>query len=243
VVPYDADNTSENLNNFTAGSRARTQIRLVLTSAEDGGALPKDQQTVTAPVANWLRVVLYYAGSNYGPSELPAEIHLPVRIDPVTRAIIEVDLEQAAAELAPYRAAATKWWKEEEGPLSDVRSGIALPGQALRGAKGLIGTWRKALSDLREEKNANGEGAPAHDPAEAEAARRTANALKYKLQRNPKQLAKVRASALQAGPMMADNVRGGASSWADFDHWLIFQLSSGAISDEEAEEWRRRAGG
>jgi hypothetical protein len=166
-----------------------------------------------------------------------------VRINPATRAIIEVDLEQAATELAPYRAAATKWWKEEEGRLSDVRSGIALPSEALRGAKGLIGTWQKTLSDLREEKGASGEGAPAHDPAEAEAARRTANALKYKLQRDPRQLAKVRASVLQAGPMMADNVKGGASSWADFDHWLIFQLSSGAITDEEAAEWRRRARG
>jgi len=28
--------------------------------------------------------------------------------------------------------------------------------------------------------------------------------------------------ALQAGPMMADNVKNGASSPADFDHWLQF---------------------
>jgi len=61
------------------------------------------------------------------------------------------------------------------------------------------------------------------------------------LQRNPEQLAKVRASALQAGPMMADNVKGGASSWADFDHRLQYQLTSGAITDEEAEEWRQRS--
>ena len=243
VVPYDTQNAHENVNNISAGSRARTQMRLVVTSAEDGGALLDRQQTVTASVPNWLRVVLHYAGSNYGPRELPAEIHVPVRIDPETRAIVDVDIEQAESELTAYRAAATKWWKEDEGPLSDVRSAIALPRDAIHGAKGLIGSWRKALSDLREDQGDEGTKAPAHTPAETEQARRTANALKYKLQRNPKQLAKVRASALQAGPMMADNVKGGASSPADFDHWLQFQLTSGAITDEEAEEWRQRCRG
>jgi hypothetical protein len=243
VVPYDTRNALENVNNLSAGSRAMTQMRLVVTSAEDGGAFSDGQQTVTAPVPNWLRVVLLYAGSNYGPSELPAEVHVPVRIDSETRAIVEVNVEQAETELAAYRAAATKWWKEEEGPLSDVRSAISLPRDAIHGAKGLFGTWRKAVSDLREDQGAEGEKAPASDPAEAEQARRTANALKYKLQRNTKQLAKVRASALQAGPMMADNVKGGASSPADFDNWLQFQLTSGAITDEEAEEWRQRSRG
>lgn len=241
VVPYDTHNTGENVNNISAGSRARTQMRLVVISAEDGGAIFDRQQPVTASVPNWLRVVLHYAGSNYGPRELPAEIHVPVRIDPQTRAIVEVDVEQAETELAAYRAGATKWWKEDEGPLADVRSAIALPRDAIHGAKGLLGTWRKALSDLREDHGAGGDRAPAHSPAETEQARRTANALKYRLQRNPKQLAKVRASALQAGPMMADGVKGGASSPADFENWLQFQLTSGAITDDEAEEWRRRS--
>ena len=77
--------------------------------------------------------------------------------------------------------------------------------------------------------------------AEAEQSRRTANMVKHDLQRKPKQLTKVRASALQAGPLMVENVMSGSMSNADFETWLRFQLTSGAITDEEAEQWRRQA--
>lgn len=37
-----------------------------------------------------------------------------------------------------------------------------------------------------------------------------------------------------------DNVRSGAMSTADFETWLQFQLTAGAITAEEAGQWRRQ---
>jgi hypothetical protein len=233
VVPYYARNVLDNESNVSADSRAKTELMLVASSAE--------QQRVVASVPNWLRIVLYYAGSNYGPSEhLPAEIHVPVRIDPASGRIVEVDVDQAAAELAAYRDVAVQEWKEEEAPLADVRGAVALPGETVRAAKGLLGTWRDALSGLREERS-NAPASDSHTAAEAEQSRRTANALKYNLAREPKKASKARASALEAGPMMVANVKGGSMSAADFETWLQFQETSGAISSDEAEQWRRAA--
>ena len=241
VVPYTARNALDNESNISANSRAKTELWLVVDRADGGPSEASDQQRVTAHVPNWLRLVLYYAGSNYGPSEhLPAEVHVPVWIDPASGAIVEVDVDKAAAELAAYRDVAVQEWKETEAPLADVRGAIALPGEAVRAAKGLLSTWRGALSGLRDD----GSGAAAtgsHSAAEVEQSRRTANALKYQLARKPKQAAKVRASALEAGPMMVANVKGGSMSVADFDTWLQFQVTSGAVSPEEADEWRRSA--
>lgn len=229
VVPTAARNTQGNFNNFSAGSRAKTRLVLVVDDATG-------QQDVHADVPNWLRIVLAYAGTNYGPQEeLPAEIHIPVQIDGNGR-IVAVDVDQAAAELEPYREAATRWWKRTDAPLADVRNAVALPGEAVRGARDLLGSWRGALSGLRD-------GAPRPvDPREAEQLHRTANTLKYVLQRDPKQYAKVRASALQAGPMMADSTKAGGHSTSDFESWLDFQLTSGAVTDGEVDEWRSRAG-
>jgi len=241
VVPYTARNALENQNNLSANGRARTELRLVVVPADGSAPEAHDQQRVTADVPNWLRVVLYYAGSNYGPREqLPAEIHIPVRIDPASGRIVEVDVDQAATELAPYRDVAVKEWKETEAPLSDVRAAAGLPGEAVRAAKGLLGTWRGALSSLREDRSGAAPTA-SHSAEEIEQSRRTANVLKYHLADKPKQAAKVRASALQAAPMMVANVRGGSMSMTDFETWLQFQATSGAISAEEAEEWRRSA--
>jgi hypothetical protein len=234
VVPYDAQNAHGNVNNLSPDARAKTQLRLVVSSAGEGVPQDTGQQAVLASVPNWLRIVLYYAGSNYGPSaQLPAEIHVPVRLEASTGRIVEVDVDLAAAELDHLREVGTEAWKDEEGPLADVRGLVALPGAAVRGAKGWVASWRSALS--------GGDG-PGWNEQEAEQGRRTANALRYTLERNPKQLAKVRASALEAGPMMADGVRGGVRSVADFEHWLEFQLTSGAVTAEEVAGWRSRAG-
>jgi hypothetical protein len=241
VAPYTAANSGENVNNFTANGRAKTDLLLVVIPADGRPPEARDQQNVTAYVPNWVRVVLYHAGSNYGPrDQLPAEIDIPVRVDPASGRIVEVDVDRTATELAAYRDVAVKWWKETEAPLAELRGAIALPGLAVRGAKDFAKTWRGALSNLREDRS----GAPpqaSHTPEEVEQSRRTANVLKYQLARKPKQLAKVRASALTAGPMMVANVRGGSMSMADFETWLQFQSTSGAISAEEAEEWRRSA--
>ena len=228
VVPFQAVNAEENVSNLSADSRVKTRLRLV---AEGPGA-SGEQETVTASLPNWLRVVLHYAGSNEGPApQLPAQIDVPVAIDPRTGAIVEVDVDAAAGELAAYRAAAVEWWKEDEAPLADLRGIANLPKDVVRGAKGLLGAWRGAVAGTNDTQAA----------AEAEQSRRTANMLKHDLQRKPKQLTKVRASALQAGPLMVDNVMSGSMSNADFETWLQFQLTSGAITAEEAEQWRQQA--
>lgn len=241
VAPYTARNSEGNVNNFTANGRAKTQLVLVVIPADGSPPEARDQQHVTAYVPNWVRIVLYHAGSNYGPHDhLPAEIDIPVRIDPASGRIVEVDVDRTATELAAYRDVGVEWFKQNEAPLSDVRGAIALPGIAVRGAKDFVKTWRGALSNLRDDPP----GTPprvSHTPEEVEQLRRAANTLKYRLARKPKELAKVRASALQAGPMMVANVRGGSMSMADFETWLQFQSVSGAISAEEAEEWRRSA--
>jgi hypothetical protein len=241
VVPYMVRNALGNENNFSANGRAKTELWLVVLPADGGKPDAHDQQRVTAYVPNWLRVVLYYAGSNHGPhDQLPAEIDVPVRIDPASGRIVEVAVDRAATELFPYRDVAVKEWKETEAPLSDVRAAAALPGEAVRAAKGLLGTWRGALSSLRDDRSG---AAPtgSFSAEEIEQTRRSANMLQYHLARKPKEAAKVRASALEAGPMMVANVRGGSMSVADFETWLQFQATSGAISAEEAEEWRRSA--
>jgi hypothetical protein len=239
VVPYDARNALGNENNLSPNGRATTEIRLVVSSVDGGHQSASGQQRVSVPVPNWLRIVLYYAGSNYGPSGLPDEVHVPVLIDPATGAIVAVDVDRAGEELKPYRDAAVGWWKETEAPLAPVRAAISAPGDAVRGAKSLLAAWRGALANFRNEPGTE----PALTPAESEQSRRTANVLKYTLERNPKQLAKVRASALQAGPMMVANVKGGSMTQADFETWLQFQSTSGAITADEADAWRQAASG
>lgn len=240
VVPFQAVNPEGNVGNLSANMRVKTRMDLVVVECDPGPPVVESAQTVTAGVPNWLRIVMYYAGATSGLAEhLPAEVHVPVRLDPRSGAIVEVDVDQAATELAAHRDVAVKWWKEDEAPLADLRAAVALPGDAIRGVKGLAGAWRGALSGLRDDPAPEG---GTHSAQEAEQLRRTSNMLKHSLARKPKQLAKVRASALQAGPMMAVNVKGGSMSAADFESWLQFQLTSGAISAEERQEWRRDAG-
>lgn len=232
ILPFDALTTEGNTSNLLADSRSKTRVRLVTVSSDPGPPLVEGQQTVTSSLPNWVRIVLHYAGNNEGPAEqLPVEIEVPVRIDTRTGAVVDLDVDRASAELEEHREVATRWWKEDEAPLADLRGAAALPGDAIRGVKGLFGAWKGAL-----------DGATENPAAEAEQSRRTANMLAHDLERKPKQLTKVRASALQAGPMMVDNVKGGSMSPADFETWLTFQLTSGAIDADEASRWRQEAG-
>lgn len=54
-------------------------------------------------------------------------------------------------------------------------------------------------------------------------------------------LGKIRASALEAAPTVATNVRSGSMTMADLETWRRFQIGSGAITDAEAEAWRSEA--
>lgn len=245
VVPFEARNAVGNESNLSPDARATTDLRLVVRT-DDGTAAPP--QWVTAAVPNWLRIVLHFAGSNHGPSaQLPAEVDVPVRVDASGR-ILGVDVDLAAAELAAYRAVATTWWKETEAPLADVRNLLTAPRDAVRGVRGIAGTWRRAAAQLREDVRRDGrpEGAPApaaHDEADREKLRRTTNTVRHRLADQPKQLARVRASALEAGPMMVAAVRTGAMAPGDLESWLTLQVGSGAITEAEAATWRAEATG
>ena len=41
--------------------------------------------------------------------------------------------------------------------------------------------------------------------------------------------------------MMVQNVKSGSMSSADLESWLQFQLTSGAIDEAEAQQWRAEA--
>lgn len=94
---------------------------------------------------------------------------------------------------------------------------------------------RDLVDDIRSIADAN----PAHreiSSAELDTHRRTAVMLRYQLERDPKQYRKVRESALQAGPSIVQ------STLAAFDAWVMFQHTSGVITDEKAQRFRGEAG-
>ena len=237
VAPRYASADEFNNSNLRADSRVKTHLSLELVSCEPGATLRPGLQRVTLPLANWLRVVFEYAGSNDGPwKELPEAVEAPVRVAP-DGTIVDLDHDAAASELAPYRDVAVRHWKQTEAIGSDVRAAVAMPGDAVRGLKDLAGTWRDAATGLR------GGDAKPQTPEDREQLRRSSNMLRQQLASNPKKLAKVRASALQAGPMLVANTRAGSMSQADFERWLALQVGSGAITEDEADVWRSEASG
>lgn len=244
VVPASTGNRGSgldgNFNNFSANARAASSTVLVARSVADGGPLDGQSRRIQADLPNWLRVVMYYAGNNDGPwRQLPAELFVPVAIDARTRQVVAMDVDTAAEELAAYREVGRREWLETEAPLSDVRAVIRFPGTVLRGLRGLGREVRSVASDIR------GLGGGATTPPSAEELemrRRTAVMLRYQLERDPKQYAKVRASVLTAGPMMVQNAAGGSVSRQDFDVWMMHNELSGVITAEEAARWRREAG-
>ena len=248
VVPTAAANVGgdefSNFDNLSHRSRAKTRLLLVLRSASDGGPVPAETQEIKQQVGNWVRFVLHSAGTNETWAQaLPAELEVPVLIDRASRRIVALDHGGAERELEPYRAAARTEWKQTEAPLADARNIVSLPGDVAREGKDLVRTWRSAARDLRADLKAPA-GTPPREPSaeETEQLRRTAVALRYQLERNPKQYAKVRASALQAGPMIAESTRGGTYGHGNFNHWLVLQHTSGVITDAEAEAFRSAAG-
>lgn len=249
VVPSSTGNVGSgsedgNFNNFTAKSRAKSATRLVAVSAEDGGPVPSDSQRVICDLPNWVRMVMHDAGTNDGQhAHLPAEIHVPVLIDVASRTIVALDVDATAAELEPYREVGTREWKETEAVLAPVRNAVKLPGVVAREVPSTLKSWKKAVTDLREDLRPN---APMRDEPlsanELEQQRRTANQLKYVLERDPKQYGKVRESALQAGPQMAQGVAAGSYPRHAFAAWLVFQETSGVITPQEVAALRLTAG-
>src|SRR5690606_32368529 len=109
-----------------------------------------------------------------------------------------------------HRAAATRWWKATEAPLADVRGLLSAPREALRGVRGVAGAWRSAARRRSDSGSVPGTQTDAHDGVEREQLRRTANMVSHRLSGDPRMFGRVRASALEAGPMMVANVRSGS---------------------------------
>jgi hypothetical protein len=245
VVPASTGNVGRgedgNFNNFHANTRVTSTTVLVATSAQDGRPVDPASKRVTAALPNWLRFVMYYAGNNDGPWEkLPARLDVPVWIDARTRQVVSLDVDGAASELAAHREVGRREWLETEAPMSDVRALFALPGATERGVRGVVSGFREILGEIRHLGDST--SPPRTITAEElEARRRTAVMLRYKLERSPKDYARVRKSALQAGPMMAANARGGSISAREFDAWLSDQELSGVVTAEEARQWRSDA--
>ena len=205
--------------------------------ADDGGPVAPGSQRVTVRLPNWVRHVLYDAGSNEGEwADLPAELQVPVLLDAADRTIVAMDVDAAAAELEPYRDVGTRAFKENDAILAPVRQAVQLPGVALREAKGFVSTWSKVFRD----RGGGGEDRPL-DPVELEQRRRTAAMLRVRLERKPKERQKIRSGVLANGPSMAASVRAGAYPSHDFDAWVMFQETSGVISAEEAAALRDAA--
>lgn len=253
VVPAQTGSVGENENNLRADSRVRCTTLLVVTSAADGLPCSPDPTLVGCRLANWLRIVLYHAGSGEEVSrDLPPAVHLPVIVEPTSRRIVAVDVDLAERELAPYREVGRRQFLRTESTLAPVRTAIALPGEAIGFARGLAGEWRRSIREFRSgsprSPGAAGEphapaglGPPAWSPEEVEQARVTALTVRAHLAKRPKERERHRASALVAGPMQAANVRGGSMHPVDFEHWLMYQEVSGVLSAEEVADLRRQA--
>lgn len=246
VVPASTGNSGAGIdgdvNNFRANSRARSSTLLVAVSAADGAPVDGAAKRITARLPNWLRVVMYYAGNNDGPwRELPAVLHVPVWIDTSTRQIVALDIDGAATELAGYRSVGRTTWWDVGAALPDLWAVLILPFVAVRAAR----TARRAVRNLVNHIRSIGDPVPIHRevaPAELEMRRRTAVMLRYALERDPEQHRRIRESALQGGPTIAQATRAGSYPPAEFDSWLMFQHTSGVITDEEAHGFRAEAG-
>ena len=246
VVPASTGNSGAgidgNVNNFRANSRARSSTLLVAVSAADGAPVDGSAKRITARLPNWLRVVMYYAGNNDGPwRELPAVLHVPVWIDTSTRQIAALDIDGTAAELAAYRPVGRAEWLDAGALLSDVWAVFMLPALAVRAVRAVGPAVRDLVNDIR----GIGDSSPQHrevSPAELEMRRHTAVKLRYALERDPEQHRRIRESALQGGPTIAQATRAGSYPPAEFDAWLMFQHTSGVITDEEAQRFRAEAG-
>jgi hypothetical protein len=203
-------------------------------------------QRVRATMPNWLWIVLFHVGSNddIGP-RLPREADIPVLMEKGTTRIVSVDVEGAAAELEQYRELGLRHWKETDAPLAPLRAVRALPGTAMRLARGVPAE----LADLRDDVRGLFESGPPSGPPkqhfgpkEREQLHRTALQQRVFFARNPKERAKARAAAQQAIPHMVSELKAGYRHPADMDAWIMQQEVAEILSAEEAAEARRQAG-
>ena len=229
----------DNVNNFSADARVRCQVGLEPLTPEGRGPL----QTVDARLPNWLRIVLYAAGTNHhiGPS-LPAEMDVPVLMEAGTSRIASLDVDATAAELRQYRELGRREWLETEAPLAPVRGAVKLPGAAVRGTKDLLGTWRDAVKELRSTPEPGRPPKPSASPKEIEQMRRTAVQQRHYWAQHPDERDKYRATALGTGPSIVQGYKAGVRAESDVEAWIMSHEVAEILTAEEATQLRRDAG-
>jgi len=243
VVPFQTSDTIQNHSNFTSRDRVKLVLPLILLSTDNGPATRTGQQRINARVPNWLRVVFYYAGTNDGPWEsLPRNAEVSVTADPETEEILSADIEGAEAEYEQYRKVAVDWWKLTEAPLSPVRTAIRLPGLARKFSRDAVREAKDVVKEIRNIGSTEPAEPQIRSEEELEQIRRSSDMVGLSLRDDPKRREKFRESALQGGPMMADQVKGGTRQAADFELFLEMNQRYGVITEEEVTEWSRRAG-
>ena len=217
----------DNVNNLSANAAVRCKVGLEpLTDAGRG-----ELQAVDARLPNWLRVVMHAIGTNHdiGP-QLPASIDVPVFLEVGTGRIASMDVDATAAELARYRELGRREWLETEAVLAPVRGAVKLPGAAIRGARGLLSSWRGAFTDK-----------PA-GPEEIEQMRRTAEMQRHYWAKHPKERDKYRASVLGIRADMVQGTKAGVRAESDLEAWIMTHEVSEILTPEEAAALRRDAG-
>ncbi|MCB0967242.1 MAG: hypothetical protein KDB37_10435 [Ilumatobacter sp.] len=229
-----------NSSNVSADSRSTVVLHLIV----DDGSSSSGSQRVTARVPNWLQVVYLYAGTTRGPwQQLPTDVTVPVWIDATGR-VVDVDVDRSADELAAHRTVARSYWLDTDAPLSSVRHLARLPGDVSTGIRRGRAMLRDAVRSVRRGVAGGASdvaAAPAWTDEEAEAARRNAVTLRARLEQRPGERERLRATALEAGPSNAEQVRAGLRHPVDFEHWLMVQEVSGVLTVEEVGRLRAEA--
>jgi len=81
--------------------------------------------------------------------QLPRALDVPVRIDPTTGKVKQLDLDALADELAPHRELATETWRRQHGLLSPVTAVTEAPRKLLGGLRGIKDQLTAHLDDIR----------------------------------------------------------------------------------------------
>lgn len=222
-------------NNLGADARVLSETWLVAQHADDGGPVATASIRIDASLPNWLRHVMYDAGSMQGAAdELPPQLEVPVLIDPASRQIVALDVEATIAELQQFRELGVREWKETDAPLAGVRQAAKIPGAIAREAPGLFRGLRKAFRGVRDDMQAEDLPHQAQRDAGAQ--------LRLQLEANPAQRIQMRGPALEHGTTMARTVAAGTGDADGFGAWLAFNESAGVLSPDEAASLRQIAG-
>jgi hypothetical protein len=245
IAPTGSKSQYGHANNFTADSRVRCDVNLTALSAADGQPVDPTLTKVEADLPNWLLRVFYSAGNTDELSEsLPPFIEVNVAIGQQSRRCVAIDVEGAIAELQAYRDVGVDDWKHEGSALAPVRNVLGAPKQGWKALKGLKGGMKDLVADVKglgASGPPTGGSKPSYTPEQVEQIRRQAAILGLRYQQHPNEYAQGRNAALQAMPMYVQMLHSGAIHPNDFDVELMRHATSGALNQQEAEDYHRRA--